>query len=98
LPGIAFLFRISGEGKELWSRTFGDATDPSYVWSMVNSMLEVSDGFIIAGEFAKFPPTPDAAGSDIFLMKIDSDGNYEPSPLHLVTPIMQEAVLIASGK
>jgi hypothetical protein len=75
-PGFAdaYVVRLDRDGSEMWSRVFerGD-----YRWSEAVSALAVSDGFIVAGNIGQVGP---GARQRIFVMKVDSSGNYVPLP------------------
>ena len=74
-PWHTYLIRIDEHGDEMWSRTFeGDDKRTSGA----SSILQTPDrGFIVAGEVSwRLPDGTMDRG--IFLMKMDSEGNYQP--------------------
>ena len=74
IPGNTYLLRVDEQGNDLWSRTFESHDN---IWSSASSVLQNPDGgFIVAGKVGSFPP--DEMDRGIFLMKIDSEGNYDP--------------------
>jgi hypothetical protein len=74
LPGNGYLMRIDEEGNETWSRTFEGHDN----WSTASYICQAPDGgFIVAGQVSRHLPDGMAA-RDVFLMKMDSEGNYEP--------------------
>jgi hypothetical protein len=73
LLGVTYLLRIDKRGNDMWSRTFESHDN----WSIASSVLQTPDGgFIVAGGVSRH--LPDRMENDIFLMKMDSEGNYDP--------------------
>ena len=75
VPGYqnTYIVRVDEQGNDLWSRTFENHD----IWSRASSVLQTPEGgFIVAGE--GYWLLPDRMERDIFLMKIDSEGNYDP--------------------
>jgi hypothetical protein len=76
-----YLSKYSPSGKLIWARTWGGPN-----WDQINDVaLDDSGNFYITGMFtdtADFDPGPDVVNLDghgdwdIFLMKLNSDGNY----------------------
>lgn len=89
MPGTAFILRTDKMGKELWSRTFSDLSGVNkipgaYVRSQADSILPVSGGFLVSGEYGNFPSDP--PDRDIFFMKINMQGNLDLQPLGNLRP------------
>ena len=61
----AWLIRVDSDGAEIWNVTFGGAKDDGG-----HSVQETDDGYVAAG----FTESYGAGGSDLWLIKIDSDG------------------------
>jgi hypothetical protein len=72
LLGTVFIMKIDKQGNEIWSRTFENSENS---WSVANAILEVAEGFLVAGNFGEIKPM---TRQRIFLMQIDSEGNYVP--------------------
>jgi hypothetical protein len=73
LLSVTYLLRIDKRGNDIWSRTFESHDN----WSTASSVLQTPDGgFIVAGGVSQH--LPDRMENDIFLMNMDSEGNYDP--------------------
>jgi len=62
----AWLIRADSNGAEIWNKTFGGAKDDGG-----RSIQETDDGYVIAG----FTESYGAGGSDLWLIKVDSEGS-----------------------
>ena len=63
------LFKVDGEGDEIWSRTWEEGKASGY------ALAATSDGgFLISGA-RSFPEDPARAKSDALLIKVDANGN-----------------------
>jgi hypothetical protein len=61
-----YLLRLGDNGQTIWSRVLDDGSFSGY------AMIPSSDGcFIITGTYAN----PESWGTDVFLLKVDMDGN-----------------------
>ncbi|MEK7256123.1 MAG: hypothetical protein AAB316_15335, partial [Bacteroidota bacterium] len=63
-----FLVKIDEQGNQQWSKTFGGAGDDAG-----KAALEISDGYLVTGSVEN----PATASSDIYLLKVDFDGNEQ---------------------
>jgi len=74
LPGSTYLIRTDEQGNETWSRTFERHDN----YSSASSILQTADGgFVVIGRVGPFPPNG-TVEEGVFLMKMDSEGNYDP--------------------
>lgn len=66
------VFKMDGTGKGKWQKSYGNDTK----WEYASSILQTSDkGFIVAGQ----TESAGAGRYDIWVLKLDGNGNLEPT-------------------
>jgi hypothetical protein len=63
------LFKVDGDGNELWSRTWEEGKASGY------DLIATSDGGFLVSGMRSFPEDPARAKSDALLIKVDAEGN-----------------------
>ena len=69
-----FLLKINNSGGVTWDKTFQISTDDDDIGEAV---VEVSDGYVVAGYTTQLQTSPNDTTYDIFLIKTDLNGNIQ---------------------
>jgi len=68
-----YIIKLDAKGEIVWEKTYGGSKDDS-----AYSIQQTGDGgYIVAGATNSFG----AGGVDIYIIKLDKDGNTGPSPI-----------------